>query len=74
MWFINSIEGDTASFATPEVGVNNTETCEWAMQGKFIPCQNVVFSALKKQYDEGLSFSFNNFDKKFWLYWIIVLI
>lgn len=49
MWCsINSIEGDTVSFATPEVGVSNTETREWAMQGKFIQCQNDVISALKK--------------------------
>lgn len=51
MWcFINS---DVVSFATHEVGVTNTETREWAMQGKFIPCQNDVISALKKQYDEA---------------------
>ncbi|WMV25373.1 hypothetical protein MTR67_018758 [Solanum verrucosum] len=30
----SSPTGDTVSFATPEVGVSNTETREWAMQGE----------------------------------------
>lgn len=33
---MNSVEGGTVSFATPEVGVSNTETREWAMQGKAV--------------------------------------